>query len=247
MSNRKGIGGHQSASAGTHVWLTPPSIIAALGPFDLDPCAAPPPRPWDTAKHHYALPDDGLALPWWGRIWCNPPYGPHSDAWLAKLGEHGRGTALIFARTETESFFKRVWKRAEALLFLEGRLHFHFPDGRRADANGGAPSVLIAYGAEDADRLHGSNIEGHFVPLTRGAVLYYLVKDEQCAMSWRQAVTAMLESLGGAASLKDLYAAFERHPKTRQNPNWRAKIRQTLARAGIGSHGPAQYSLALSA
>ena len=34
-----GIGGHHSHKAGTVEWLTPPSIIAALGPFDLDPCA----------------------------------------------------------------------------------------------------------------------------------------------------------------------------------------------------------------
>ena len=33
-------------------WLTPPEIIRALGPFDLDPCA-PVNRPWDTANDHY--------------------------------------------------------------------------------------------------------------------------------------------------------------------------------------------------
>ena len=35
-----GMGSHHSAAAGTHVWLTPPHVVDALGPFDLDPCAS---------------------------------------------------------------------------------------------------------------------------------------------------------------------------------------------------------------
>ena len=50
----------------------------------------------------------------------------------------------MFARTETEMFVEAVWKRATALRFLFGRLYFHRPDGRRAEANAGAPSVLVA-------------------------------------------------------------------------------------------------------
>lgn len=47
-----GMGSHHSAAAGTHVWLTPPHVVDALGPFDLDPCASTD-RPWDTAAKHY--------------------------------------------------------------------------------------------------------------------------------------------------------------------------------------------------
>lgn len=59
---------------GKDEWLTPPEIIKALGQFDLDPCA-PVVRPWDTAERHYSIKDNGLMLPWSGRVWCNPPYG----------------------------------------------------------------------------------------------------------------------------------------------------------------------------
>ena len=39
---RTGIGSHTRAVRGrTDDWLTPPEIIAALGRFDLDPCASP--------------------------------------------------------------------------------------------------------------------------------------------------------------------------------------------------------------
>lgn len=157
------IGGHQSSRMQSHVWLTPPDILKALGLFDLDPCAAPEPRPWPTAAHHYALPQDGLSLPWAGRVWCNPPYNRHAVKWLRRLAEHGTGTALIFARTETNWFIETVWQRATALLFLHGRVNFHHQDGSRADWNGGAPSVLVAYGASDAERLSSSGLDGTYV------------------------------------------------------------------------------------
>lgn len=131
-------------------WLTPPEIVRALGPFDLDPCA-PIVRPWPTAAKHYTVDDDGLSLPWFGRVWLNPPYGPHTGTWLERLREHGDGIALIFARTETEAWFRHIWGIADGILFLRGRLNFHFVSGKRAERNSGAPSALIAYGEENVD------------------------------------------------------------------------------------------------
>lgn len=167
----KGIGGHTKPHEGvSDEWLTPPHIINALGPFDLDPCAAPEPRPWPTARRHYTKADvSGLMLPWEGRVWLNPPYGKETARWLAKLAEHGTGTALIFARTETEFFFEHVWAKADAVLFVRGRLHFHLPDGTRAPHNSGGPSVLVAYGKADAEALRDSGLDGHFIYARREA------------------------------------------------------------------------------
>jgi len=164
MSNRKGIGSHQSASMQKDEWLTPPDLIKKLGHFDLDPCS-PINRPWDTANCHYDKNRDGLSENWFGRVWLNPPYGKETGLWLNKLATHGRGTALIFARTETDMFFKHVWDKATAVLFLEGRLHFHHVDGTRAKANAGAPSVLIAYGNSDSFILRECGIKGKFIQL----------------------------------------------------------------------------------
>lgn len=115
------MGGHHSHRMGTDEWLTPPEILEALGPFDLDPCA-PSTRPWPMAAQHYSKEDDGLLRPWEGRVWLNPPYGLEAERWLRRLAIHGNGIALIFARTETEAFFSQVWERADAILFLRGRL-----------------------------------------------------------------------------------------------------------------------------
>lgn len=160
------MGGHQSTRMKNDEWLTPPEILRALGKFDLDPCA-PVLRPWDTATKHYTVMNDGLVLPWAGRVWLNPPYGRQTGKWLSRLHQHGEGTALIFARTETDDFFTHVWEKANAVLFIRGRLHFHHVCGRKADNNAGAPSVLVAYGQEDAAILGSSTINGQFVLLKK--------------------------------------------------------------------------------
>ena len=157
-----GMGGHHKAKMGKDEWLTPPAILAALGPFDLDPCA-PIARPWNMAAAHFSVLDDGLSKPWNGRVWCNPPYGAEAVQWLARLADHGDGIALVFARTETAAWCSEVWPKACAVLFSAGRLHVHHVDGSRAPANSGAPSALIAYGAGNAERLRTCGIAGAFV------------------------------------------------------------------------------------
>jgi DNA N-6-adenine-methyltransferase (Dam) len=165
VRKRRSMGSHQSGSMVSDVWLTPPGILEALGDFDLDPCAAPHPRPWPTAREHICLPQDGLAAEWKGRVWCNPPYSAEAVKWLRRMARHSHGTALVFARTETGWFFETVWKEASAVLFLEGRLHFHRACGQRAPANAGAPSCLVAYGERDARILGMSGLRGAFVKL----------------------------------------------------------------------------------
>lgn len=165
----RGMGGHHKPVPLKDEWLTPPEIIDALGgaqSFELDPCA-PIERPWPTALQHYTIVDNGLIKPWHGRVFFNPPYGGPLivGPWLRRMAEHGVGTALTFARTETELFFETVWDRATAILFIKGRLWFHHVDGTRAAANSGAPSVLVAYGDADAAILQRCGIVGKFVSL----------------------------------------------------------------------------------
>lgn len=154
--------GNENAVSATDIWLTPPHILEALGEFDLDPCASEE-RPWDTAKKHYTIKDDGLIQNWSGRVWCNPPYGPKMGPFLDKLSKHPQGgIALIFARTETKAFFDYVWDRATAILFIKGRLKFHKPDGELG-GTAGSPSVLIAYGEEEAEVLKHCGIKGKYL------------------------------------------------------------------------------------
>lgn len=241
MNTGNAMGGHQSARPISTTWLTPPPVIDGLGgadSFDLDPCAFEG-SPIRTARAAICLPQDGLAVEWDGRVYLNPPYtSGEVDGWLAKLARHGRGTALIFARTETECFTREVWGKASGLLFLQGRLHFHHPDGTRAKANAGAPSVLCAYGADDLDRLAASPLAGSLVPLrfARGVMVAAL------DLTWGDAVLSFVRRQGGTVSVSDLYRHFAKHPKARGRTNWRAKVRQTVQRLRLDNVGPGLWA-----
>jgi hypothetical protein len=147
-------------------WITPLWLIKRLGPFDLDPCASKK-QPWPCAADEYRWPTNGLTLPWHGLVWLNPPYGMATRAWLERLAAHGSGIALVFARTETRMFFEHVWPKANAMLFLRGRLTFHYPGGQASKAghNSGGPSVAIAYGSVAVDRLRAASDLGAFVQI----------------------------------------------------------------------------------
>ncbi len=142
-------------------WLTPPELVQKLGEFDLDPCS-PINAPFLHATNNFTTNDDGLSKDWFGRVYLNPPYGRGMELWMEKLKYHGNGIALIFARTETKCFFEHVWNGADAVLFVKGRIRFYHVTGIQAGTPG-APSVFIAYGKENAEKLKNSGIEGRFL------------------------------------------------------------------------------------
>ena len=123
-------------------------------------------------------------------------------------------------------------------MFLEGRLYFHHADGRRAAANAGAPSVLAAYGQEDAEILAASGLPGAFVPLRLPRGFAVVVPD----VSWVTVVRAALERQGGPARVSDLYRSLARHPKARGRDHWRAKVRQSLQRGGFRRVGRGMWA-----
>jgi len=144
-------------------WLTPPELVKKLGEFDLDPCC-PVNAPFYHANYNFTIEDDGLSKEWFGRIYCNPPYGRQLHLWLSKLKKHRNGIALIFARTETKFFFENIWYDADAVLFVKGRIRFYHVSGVQGGTPG-APSVFVAYGKENANALKVSGIEGRYLDL----------------------------------------------------------------------------------
>ena len=103
-------------------------VLHAEFAFTLDPC--PLNGVWD-----------GLALSWRGhRVFCNPPYGRHTWAWLAKAREADLAVYLLPARTDTK-WWHEYAMQADEIRFLRGRLKF-------GDAKAGAPfpSVVLVYG-----------------------------------------------------------------------------------------------------
>lgn len=161
MSDQPRLGfGHEVARQASDDWLTPPFILEALGPFDLDPCASMQ-QTWPTAARMLTQQDDGLKADWEGRVWCNPPYAALAR-WLRRMADHGNGIALTYARTETRAFTEWVWPHASALMFLAGRVAFYRP-GKHTAVAGPGPSVLIAYGDANRDALLRCKLNGTVV------------------------------------------------------------------------------------
>lgn len=155
---RRGI--HSKPNQGESVeWITPRDLLAALGRFDLDPCAHPQ-QPWPTAMTMIKPPKCGLQWDWIGRVWLNPPFGTGIDAWLYKMVQHNNGIALVPARTDVEKWFwPYIWERADAVYFLRGRLRFHKPDGS-TQGNAGHGTVLAAYGKQNVTALAALPVHG---------------------------------------------------------------------------------------
>ena len=151
----------------TNIWLTPPDLVRRLGVFDLDPCAAPNPKPFVHALDNWSLEEkDGLKEDWSGRrVFVNPPYGKETAKWIEKLSKHGNGVLLVFDNAATEYWHKFVWPKASAVLFLRGHIKFHFPDGRQSTMGAAFPSALIAYGTENEKALRNCGLSGSFVQL----------------------------------------------------------------------------------
>lgn len=166
-SSQGGFGHDNNYELGTSKdeWLTPPYIIQALGEFDLDPCCAEQ-MPWKTAANCFTRKDDGLNQLWYGRVWCNPPYGKETVRWLSQCAIHGNAIALTFARTDTVIFHEIAFKYADAVFFFRARLKFWQLDGTEG-GTAGAPSCLIIFGKENVEAVKKAKLRGKLIMLNQ--------------------------------------------------------------------------------
>jgi hypothetical protein len=150
---------HFSSKDDTHRtprWLLEP-VVAVLGEIDLDPCSNLSGPPHVPARHHFTCRENGLAQPWFGHVFMNPPYGRAIPNWVRKLGsEYGAhrvqaAIALVPARPGNKWFalLRAYWR-----CYLRGRVRFI--------GNAGAapfPSMVVYLGEELA------RFEQQFQPL----------------------------------------------------------------------------------
>ncbi len=74
---------------------TPQWVFDAMGiRFDLDVASSNSEMIVVPADRKYTVEDDGLALPWEGRVWMNPPFSKITP-WINKWLEHGNGICLV--------------------------------------------------------------------------------------------------------------------------------------------------------
>ena len=146
----------------TKHWNTPPKILAVVreffgGRIDLDPCSNE--HSLVDASVQYKLPEDGLALEWFGNVFCNPPYGRNPENktsllnWTNKAAESlAEIIMLIPVATNTRHFY-RIWETAQCVCFLkDSRLKFWI-DGKE-DKKGAPMACCLVYWGSNSERFN---------------------------------------------------------------------------------------------
>jgi phage N-6-adenine-methyltransferase len=117
-------------------WYTPPWLLESaaqvMGAIDLDPAATDNQQAASPVKaaRYFTLVDDGLAQPWHGRVFMNPPY---ARGWIDKFtnkflaeyraGRMLQGVLLTNSATDTK-WWANVAGACDAICFLHKRVRF---------------------------------------------------------------------------------------------------------------------------
>lgn len=123
-------------------YYTPSWVFEAMGlDFDLDVAAPPGGIEWLPARRYFTMEDDGLAQPWSGRVWMNPPYSDVTP-WVNRFVDHRHGVCFVpFARSR---WLNVLWDEADGLVVPPNVGSFAFAGG----ATMRYPIYLAAFGAE---------------------------------------------------------------------------------------------------
>lgn len=120
-------------------WVTPKAYInmarQVMGGIDLDPASSDFAQTNVQAERYYTPDDDGLANPWFGRVWLSPPNGRGSfAAFTDRLVEDylsGRvleAIALVPNNTDT-AWYHRLFRVPNMRVCLKtGRIRFETRD-----------------------------------------------------------------------------------------------------------------------
>ena len=133
-------------------WATPWQTIRELerrfGPFDLDPACQE-----HTAKAptFYTIEQDGLSKPWFGRVFCNPPYskpGPWCDkARQETVGGNAELVVMLLPASVDTGWFHDLVLPFADVQFLRGRVRFIGWEGTPIGSPK-SPSILAIYRTE---------------------------------------------------------------------------------------------------
>lgn len=131
-------------------WYTPSKYIEAarlvMGAIDLDPASCALANETVKATRYYAKEDDGLSKPWYGRVWCNPPFGRvhpelrgSTKSWQAyfmhkllreyEAGNVRQAIALAFGTSACMPWFQPFWQHL--ICISKSILDFDMPDGSK--------------------------------------------------------------------------------------------------------------------
>ncbi len=163
--------------AATDERFTPPEVLEwrdAVWSAGADTDPAWHPRSFSTAALTYTRRQNGLAAPWYGRVWLNPPWsdpGPWIDRLLAHVrqlpiapGLHPEGM-LCVRNDPSTAWWADAWRWADAVAFLSERTRYWMLDEAAKLVECGVPSftsVVFYYGPNAAAFVDTAEAWGHY-------------------------------------------------------------------------------------
>lgn len=123
--------------------------------FDLDPAAPVDGGDCVPARRRYTRADDGLAQPWHGLVWLNPPFS-ESTRWADRFRRHGSGVFL--GPVANARWWIDLIRRADLIWHCRD-LAFTHPS--HAGKRSSMPLAMVAYGSDAAagvERLAWSGV-----------------------------------------------------------------------------------------
>lgn len=133
---------------------TPKWIFDQLGlVFDLDVASPLGVKTHVPAKNFYTQQDNGLEQPWYGRIWCNPPFAK-ATLWATRFLDHYNGVGIF--PNSNAYWSDAVWQSDAAIVKLPYKTFYERPDGTSKRIM--YATYLVALGEENVFALRHSNI-----------------------------------------------------------------------------------------
>lgn len=155
------------ATPENYEWYTPQAYIeaarAVMGSIDLDPASCDEANRIVQAGAYYTREQDGLALPWYGNVWLNPPYKSglierFVDRLYYALRNEKIDQACVLTNNATETGWgQQLLSEASSVCFPQGRIKFWGPQER---GNSPTQGQMICYFGKREEAFYR-----HFRPL----------------------------------------------------------------------------------